>query len=70
MYQPDKPFWQMNIKELQGYVNQFKKDTKKKQTKKFHYRKRFTLKQQRNKRKRLTLKFRKTRKNINKTYGQ
>jgi len=70
MYQPDKPFWQMNIKELQKYVNQFKKDTKKKHTKKFHYRKRFTLKQRRNKRKRLTLKFRNTRKNINKTYGQ
>ena len=64
MYQPDKPFWQMNIKELQKYVNQFKKDTKKKHTKKFQYRKRFTLKQRRNKRKRLTLKFRNTRKNI------
>ena len=24
MYKPDKPFWQMNIKELQEYVNKFK----------------------------------------------
>ena len=65
MYQPDKPFWRMNIKELQEYVKQFKKDTKKKHTKKFHYRKRFTLKQKKNKGKRLKLKLRTTRKNIN-----
>jgi len=65
MYQPDKPFWKMNIRELQEYINKFKKDTKKKHTKKFHYRnKRFTLKQRKNKGKRLKLRLRPTRKNI------
>ena len=61
MYQPKKPFWQMNIKELQEYVNQFK-NTKKKR---FNYRKRFTLKKQRQRKKRLKIRLRTTRKNIN-----
>lgn len=61
MYQPKKPFWQMNIKELQEYVNQFK-TTKKKR---FNYRKRFTLKKQRQRKKRLKIRLRTTRKNIN-----
>ena len=60
MFQPKKPFWQMNIKELQEYVNQFK-TTKKKR---FNYRKRFTLKKQRNRKKRLKIRLRRTRKNI------
>ena len=61
MYQPKKPFWQMNIKELQEYVNQFK-TTKKKR---FNYRKRFTLKKQGHRKKRLKIRLRTTRKNIN-----
>lgn len=61
MFQPKKPFWQMDIKELQEYVNQFK-TTKKKR---FSYRKRFTLKKQRNRKKRLKIRLRTTRKNIN-----
>ena len=65
MYQPKKPFWQMNIKELQEYVNQFK-TTKKKR---FNYRKRFTLKKQKHRNKRLKIKLRRTRKNIDLTYG-
>ena len=65
MYQPKKPFWQMNIKELQEYVNQFK-TTKKKR---FNYRKRFTLKKQRQRKKRLKIRLRGTRKNIDLTYG-
>jgi hypothetical protein len=69
MYQPKKPFWQMNIPELQEYVNQFKKDTKKKEKKKFSYRKRFTIKKRKYKGKRLKLKLRMTRKNIDLTYG-
>ena len=61
MYKPDKPFWKMNIKELQEYVNQFK-TTKKKR---FNYRKRFTLKKQGHRKKRLKIRLRRTRKNIN-----
>jgi hypothetical protein len=61
MFQPKKPFWQMNIKELQEYVNQFK-TTKKKR---FNYRKRFTLKKQGPRKKRLKIRLRTTRKNIN-----
>ena len=64
MYQPKKPFWQMNIKELQEYVNQFK-TTKKKR---FNYRKRFTLKKQGHRKKRLKIRLRRTRKNIDLTY--
>ena len=60
MFQPKKPFWQMNIKELQEYVNQFK-STKKKR---FNYRKRFTLKKQGHRKKRLKIRLRRTRKNI------
>lgn len=51
----------MNIKELQEYVNQFK-TTKKKR---FNYRKRFTLKKQGPRKKRLKIRLRTTRKNIN-----
>ena len=51
----------MNIKELQEYVNQFK-STKKKR---FNYRKRFTLKKQGHRKKRLKIRLRTTRKNIN-----
>ncbi len=62
MYQPEKPFWKMNIKELQEYVNQFKSCTKKKR---FCYRKRYTIKKKKKKGKRLKIKLRQTRKNIN-----
>ena len=53
MYQPEKPFWKMNIKELQEHVNKFKPCTKKKR---FHYRKRFTIKTKSKKGKRLKIK--------------
>ena len=51
----------MNIKELQEYVNQFKSAKKKK----INYRKRFTLKKQKHRNKRLKIRLRTTRKNIN-----
>ena len=62
MYQPEKPFWKMNIKELQEYVNKFKPCTKKKR---FHYRKRLTIKKRYKKGKKIKIKLRQTRKNIN-----
>ena len=65
MYKPDKPFWQMNIKELQEYVNKFKRTKKRK----FYERKRLTIKKRYNKGKKIKIKLRQTRKNINETYG-
>ena len=62
MYKTDKTFRKMNIKELQEHVNKFKPCTKKKR---FHYRKRFTIKTKSKKGKRLKIKLRQTRKNIN-----
>jgi hypothetical protein len=54
----------MNIKEVQEYVHQFKTTKKKK----FNYRKRFTLKNRKHRKKRLKIRLRTTRKNIDLTY--